>query len=122
MTEPTQPAAPSLEPSTPLPAVVSPPPAPIAELAASARLTFLWQTHGYLGEYSRFADTKAAFAGALAGALIGCLYGAGLFAPLMGTWVGNWTWKLWLNSLAGLFLCASVLLACRVVYPPIRRL
>src|SRR5437763_6875673 len=29
----------------------------------AAKMDFLWHTHQYLGEYARFGDTKAAFAG-----------------------------------------------------------
>jgi hypothetical protein len=91
-----------------------------AELSTTAQQAFLWHIHDYLGEYARFADTKAAFAGTVAGALIGCLYGAGLFAALIKTPICSWRLATWLAVIAGLFLSLSILLAGRVVYPRLR--
>src|SRR4051794_39473072 len=48
----------------------------------AAKHEFLWHTHEYLNEYARFADTKAAFAGAIASALIGALYSAKAHMPI----------------------------------------
>jgi hypothetical protein len=87
---------------------------------ASAQTSFLWHTHDYLGEYARFADTKAAFAATLAGALLGCLYGAGLFAVLIRTPIHAWTGTSWATFLAGLALCTSIFLAGLVVYPRLK--
>lgn len=90
------------------------------ESNAAAHQSFLWHTHDYLGEYARFADTKAAFAGTLAGALIGCLYGAGLFTQLVKTAICDWTYASWLTLLAGAVLSVSIFLAGFVVYPRLK--
>ena len=82
---------------------------------------FLWHTLDYLGDYARFADTKAAFAGTLAGALLGCLYGAGLFAPLVRTPIREWAYVSWMTGLAGVLLCVSIGLAVHIVYPRLKR-
>src|SRR5262249_7698300 len=42
----------------------------------AAKREFLWHTHEYVNEYVRFADTKAALAGAIASTLVGALYTA----------------------------------------------
>ena len=86
----------------------------------SAQQEFLWHTHDYLGEYARFADAKAGFAGTLAGALLGCLYAADLFSALIKTSIRQWTWVMWATACGGLILCIAIALAVRVVYPRLR--
>jgi hypothetical protein len=85
-------------------------------LDEAAKHEFLWHTHEYLSEYARFADTKAAFAGAIASALIGALYSAkahvSLFLPLH-----QWSVAAWLTVVASTFLAASILLAVWTVLP-----
>jgi Family of unknown function (DUF5706) len=94
-------------------------PAP-AELDDAAKQVFLWHVHDYLGEYARFADTKAAFAGALAGALLGALYSASLFTPLFLTSYRQWPLATWLASFAGIALVGTIVLTIATVYPRLR--
>jgi hypothetical protein len=95
-------------------------PQPLDAMTSAEKQSFLWQTHSYLAEYARFADTKAAFAGTIAGALIGCLFSAGLFAPLVRTPIRNWAFVSWASGIGGLLLSGCVALAICVVYPRLR--
>lgn len=97
------------------------PPATIEDtLDDAAKQAFLWKVHDYLGEYARFADTKAAFAGTLAGAMLGALYGARLFTPLVSISFHVWTFSNWLSLAAALFLVSAVCLTLHTVYPRLR--
>lgn len=91
-----------------------------ATMDASAKQSFLWSVHGYLAEYARFADTKAAFAGTLAGAILGGLYGAKLFDPINRTAPCTWPLASCLAVVAGIFLVATMFFAIRTVYPRLR--
>lgn len=94
---------------------------PLLDTMTSAeKQSFLWQTHSYLAEYARFADTKAAFAGTIAGALIGCLFSAGLFAPLVRTPIRSWPLVSWASGIGGLLLGGCIVLAICVVYPRLK--
>lgn len=95
------------------------PPAP-PTLDDAAKQAFLWKVHDYLGEYARFADTKAAFAGTLAGGVLGALYGGGLFVPLLAANYQSWTALSWLTAGAGLVLAVVIALAISTVYPRLR--
>lgn len=101
----------------PMPATSAPMP---AELDEAAKQAFLWHVHDYLGEYTRFADTKAAFAGALAGALLGALYSASLFATLFSRSYRQWTLATWLAFFAGTTLVGTIVLTIATVYPRLR--
>jgi hypothetical protein len=105
-------------------ATLAPVPAPSAlaqpELDEAAKQAFLWHVHDYLGEYARFADTKAAFAGALAGALLGALYSASLFTVLFSTGYRQWTLATWLGLFAGIALVGTIVLTVATVYPHLR--
>lgn len=94
-------------------------PAP-TELDEAAKQAFLWHVHDYLGEYARFADTKAAFAGALAGALLGALYSANLFTALLLTSYRQWPLATWLALFAGIVLVGTIVLTIATVYPRLR--
>ena len=83
----------------------------------AAQQAFLWHTHEYLANYARFADTKAAFAGALAGALIGALYSAKLLTPLGHEHWRMWPLAVWLAFPGSATLATSILFALRAVYP-----
>lgn len=108
--------------SAPAPSPIPTPVPPVAkEIADAARLSFLWSTHSYLGEYARFADTKAAFAGTLAGASLAYLYGAGMFTPLLKTFICAWNWVHWLTLIAGVMLCVVIGLALHVVRPRLNK-
>ena len=82
-----------------------------------AKQDFLWRAHGYVNEYTRFADSKAGFAGTLAGALLAALYGAGNYLPLLATPYQEWPVSAWLTILAGVFLVLSVSIAIWTVVP-----
>jgi hypothetical protein len=86
----------------------------------AAKQAFLWHVHDYLGEYARFADTKAAFAGTLAAALLGGLYSAKVFIPLFTSSHHQWSLSTWLALFAGALLCLSVLLTMATVYPRLK--
>jgi len=86
----------------------------------AARSSFLWHVHDYLGEYARFADTKAAFSGTISGALLGGLYAANVFKPVVATSVQQWSGTTWTAAAAGLFLSVSITLAMRTIYPRLR--
>ena len=86
----------------------------------AAKQEFLWHIHQYLGEYARFGDTKAAFAGAIASALLGALYGAKAYVPLVKTPYSQWLPVTWLAATSGLFLLASIVLAIATVLPRLR--
>lgn len=122
MTDPIRiPSSPSQSPE-PVP-VVNPAGAVQQHLGTFAgveKQSFLWQTHSYLAEYARFADTKAAFAGTIAGALIGYLFSAGLFTPLVKTPIRSWTFVSWTSGIGGLLLSGCIVLAICVVYPRLR--
>jgi hypothetical protein len=105
---------PTLAPSPTAPAVTS------GELDEAAKQAFLWHVHDYLGEYARFADTKAAFSGALASALLGALYSASLFTPLLSTGYRQWALPSWLALLAGTTLIGTIALTIATVYPRLR--
>lgn len=85
----------------------------------AAKQEFLWHTHEYLGEFARFADTKAAFAGAIAAALLGALYSAKAHVPLQEPF-RHWAFFTWLAALGALFLFASIVLALWTVWPRLR--
>jgi hypothetical protein len=101
------------------PTVACPPPAP-SDMDETAKQSFLWHTHDYLGEYARFADTKAAFSGTISGALIGFLYNSKIFIPMVSTSFFQWSSVTWLGAIAGLFLLASVVLTLLTVYPHLK--
>ena len=86
----------------------------------AARSSFLWHVHDYLGEYARFADTKAAFSGTISGAMLGGLYAAGVFKPMVSTPIQQWLGETWLSAAAALFLVVSIGLAMRTVYPRLK--
>lgn len=83
----------------------------------SAKQQFLWHTHQYLGEFSRFGDTKAAFSGAIASALLGALYRAKVHTAVRRIPLHQWTLSTWFAALGGAFLLASVALAIWTVLP-----
>lgn len=84
---------------------------------SSGRQEFLWRTHEYLGEYARFADSKAAFAGTIAGAVLAALYGAKAHAPLLASAPNTWSVSSWLALVGALVLVACVGLAAWIVAP-----
>ena len=114
-------SGPPLEGHTAATAVTPPHASPLSgpALDEAAKHEFLWHTHEYLGEYARFADTKAAFAGTIASALIGALYSAKAHLALMQA-PGEWTIAAWLTAAAGAFLIASIVLAVWTVLPRLR--
>jgi hypothetical protein len=85
-----------------------------------AHQEFLRMTHTHLNEYARFADTKAAFAGAVASALLGGLYTAKAHIPIVTTAYHQWPTATWLAVCAGFLLCASVALGVWTVLPRLR--
>ena len=82
-----------------------------------AKQQFLWHTHQTLVEHTRFADTKAAFAGAVASILIRALYEARAYLPMSQLSPYQWPFSTWLAALGGLLLFASVALAIWTVLP-----
>ncbi len=96
------------------------PSAPPTDADEAAQHAFLWQTHDYLANYARFADTKAAFAGTLSGALIGTLYSAKLITPLGHEHWRTWSLAVWLALAGGVTLAASILFALGTVYPRLK--
>ena len=86
----------------------------------AAKQEFLWHTHQYLGEYARYTDTKAAFAGAIATALLGALYTAKVHVPILRTSLDQWPFFAWLAAIGGVFLSASAILAVWTVFPRLR--
>jgi hypothetical protein len=72
------------------------------------RQQFLWNTHSYISEYVRFADSKAAFAGTLAGGLLAALYGAKAHVFVLSTSIGQWGLATWLAVAATVTLVATV--------------
>ena len=95
-------------------------PSTATSLDEAAKQQFLWHTHQYLGEYARFGDTKAAFAGAAASALLGALYSAKLHVPLIQTPYQHWPFSAWLAAGASVFLFATVALVMWTVRPRLR--
>jgi hypothetical protein len=85
-----------------------------------AKQGFLWNTHTYLNEYARFADTKAGFAGTAAAALLGALYSAKGHVPLVQTSFQQWTFSTWLAFFAIVLLVSAVLLAVWTIRPRLR--
>ena len=83
----------------------------------AAKQDFLWYSHQYLGEYARFGDTKAAFAGTIASAILGGLYGAKAHVPLLQMPFNEWPASTWLVAFGGLSLITSVALAVWTVLP-----
>lgn len=81
---------------------------------------FLWHTHEYLGEYVRFGDTKAAFAGTIAAALLGAMYTAKAHVPLVQMHYDQWSLSSWLAVVSALSLFVSVALAIWTVLPRLR--
>jgi hypothetical protein len=81
---------------------------------------FLWNTHQYLNEYARFADTKAGFAGALAAALLGCLYAEKSQFPIFQNPSVPWNWKMTFGLVAAVLLVLSIALAAWTVRPRLR--
>jgi hypothetical protein len=90
-----------------------------SELAAAEppKQDFLWHTHGYLSEYARFADTKAAFSGTISGALLGFLYTTKAFLPLFTLSYRQWPTAAWLAAVAGSSLCLSAGLSIWTIRP-----
>lgn len=86
----------------------------------AAKQEFLWHTHQYLGEYARFGDTKAAFAGTLAAAILGGLYSAKAHVSLLQVPPWEWTISSWLTATGGLLLIASIALAVWTILPRLR--
>jgi hypothetical protein len=86
------------------------------EADEAAKREFLWHTHEYLGEYARYADTKAAFAGAIASALLGALYTARFHTELYRTPL-QWPLYGWLSAAGAALLVASILLTIFTVLP-----
>ena len=81
------------------------------------RQEFLWNTHQYLGEYVRFADTKAAFAGTMAAALLGAMYSARAHIPVVSVDFLRWPMSSWLALGAGVLLMAAFALAIWTIVP-----
>lgn len=85
--------------------------------AEQASLDFLWKIHGYVNEYIRFADTKAAFTITLAVAVLGGLLSSGVHRLVVLAPPSQWTL---LESAAGasMFLLAiSVFLGGCAIWP-----
>ena len=77
---------------------------------------FLWKVHGYVNDYIRFADTKAAFCLGVASELVGALFSSKsqeLFLKPPQTF----TLLAWMSLAAFLFLVFSIGSAVIVVYP-----
>lgn len=86
----------------------------------AAKQNFLWQTHQYLGEYARFGDSKAGFAGAIAAALLGALYSAKAHVSLIQTPYSQWPIASWFAVVSGVFLIGCISLAIWTVLPRVR--
>jgi hypothetical protein len=95
-------------------------PASAPAMDEPAKMDFLWHTHQYLGEYSRFGDTKAAFAGTLTGAILGGLYSARAHVRLLQTSWDQWPVSAWLIATGSLFLVGSIALAVWTILPRLR--
>jgi hypothetical protein len=90
------------------------------ETDEAAKQEFLWHTHQYLGEYARFGDTKAAYAGTVAAALLGALYTAKAHVSVVQTRYVEWPPSTWLTVIAALFLFMSIGLAIWTILPRLR--
>jgi Family of unknown function (DUF5706) len=83
----------------------------------AAKQEFLWRVHGYLNEYARFADSKAAYSGTLAAALLGVLYGTKAYVPLLVTSWRQWPPSGWMVVAAGILLLLCIASSIWVVLP-----
>jgi hypothetical protein len=86
----------------------------------AAKQEFLWHTHEYLGEFARFGDAKAGFAGTVASALLAALYSAQVHVPLVRTSFHQWAVSTWLAGIGGAFLVASITCAIWTIVPRLR--
>ncbi len=91
-----------------------------AVLDEATKQAFLWHTHGYLNDYARFADTKAAFSGGASGALLGYLYSAKAFTPLVTSSWHQWSKAAWLTAGAGIILSGAAGLAIWTIRPRLK--
>jgi hypothetical protein len=86
-------------------------------LDEAAKQEFLWHAHGYVNEYVRFGDTKAAFAGTLASGMLAALYAAKAHIPVLSMPYAQWTTGTWLAVAASILLAVSIILALWKVRP-----
>ena len=92
-------------------------PTPAAEAQSApvdmkAQLDFLWNTHKYLNDYIRFADTKRRFTVALVSTVVGDLFAGKLHDLFLLTAPKQWTVIAWLS--AGAFFALGASIACGV--------
>jgi hypothetical protein len=101
---------------TPMPPI--PPPASLPPSDnGKDRLDFLWKIHGYINDYIRFADNKAAFVTASVVVLIGAVVSSGVFDGLGQIPRENWPIHVWCSVGALAFLLLAFLFALWGIKP-----
>ena len=78
---------------------------------------FLWNTHRYLNESIRFADTKAGFTVALACPVVGALFAGKLQDLFLLTAPRQWSPISWLSAAAFLALGSSITMGVWTISP-----
>jgi len=96
---------------------VTPSPQTSGTPGVGGEVQYLWNVHGYMNEYIRFADTKAGVVIVLASGLVAGLYAANLHVPIVSTWPVAWEWLGVLSALAFLLLASGIVLAVWAIRP-----
>ncbi len=86
------------------------------ETDEAAKQGFIWHSHQYLCEFSRFADSKAGFSVAIGSGLLGALYNAKAHV-LLQVPCRQWEAWMWLAAGASILLVISVGFAVWAVFP-----
>ena len=92
----------------------------VTAMDESTKQDFLWHVHGYINDYIRFGDTKAAFAGTVASGLLAALYGSQFRIQILQVPYREWPVASWLAVAAAVFLGFSSVLALWTVRPRLR--
>ena len=98
-------------------AVVRPAPSAGAPAEIKTQLDFLWNTHKYLNDSIRFADTKAGFTVALTCTIVGALFAGKLHDLFLLAAPKQWPPIAWLSAAAFLGLGASIACGAWTIRP-----
>jgi hypothetical protein len=87
----------------------------------SSQLDFLWKQHGYISDFVKFADTKAAFTSVAATALLGALFSFFLTRPSSLVTVLKGYFDLMFVIWSSVSLLMAVLLTVWAIIPRLNR-
>lgn len=84
------------------------------------QLVFLWNTHKYIDDYIKFADTKAAFVVAILSAFLSSGIKSGSYATILHKPVSQWCLLDGIAITALILMLAAVLMSVNVIRPRLK--